>query len=82
MPATTRYTFANMGWQWGAWSCLNNSGSDTTTTNNIVNNYVRRGYVPDGRGLWDGNRWLQWGDTTRVDDDLVLYLTKRLSPFA
>jgi GNAT superfamily N-acetyltransferase len=41
--------------------------------------YVRRGYVPDGRGLHYENRPLQNGDTVTVNDDLVLYLTKTLS---
>ena len=42
--------------------------------------YVKRGYVPDGRGLHQHGRSLQYGDQARVDDDLVLYLTKRLTP--
>lgn len=41
--------------------------------------YVKRGYVPDGRGLYVGERQLQYGDNITVDDDLVLYLTKKLS---
>ncbi|OWR32374.1 GNAT family N-acetyltransferase [Saccharibacillus sp. O23] len=41
--------------------------------------YVKRGYVPDGRGLYMGDRQLQYGDNITVDDDLVLYLTKKLS---
>lgn len=40
--------------------------------------YVKRGYVPDGRGLTSDNRHPRWGETVRVDDDLVLYFTKRL----
>jgi len=40
--------------------------------------YVKRGYVPDGLGaMWHGTR-VKWGDSVRVDDDLVLYLTKSL----
>lgn len=40
--------------------------------------YVKRGYVPDGRGIsWD-NRPVAWGDTVSVDDGLVLHLTKHL----
>ena len=42
--------------------------------------YVKRGDVPDGRGLHQHGRSLQYGDQARVDDDLVLYLTKRLIP--
>jgi GNAT superfamily N-acetyltransferase len=41
--------------------------------------YVRRGYVPDGRGLTYRNRALRHGDETRVDDDLVLYLTREMT---
>ena len=42
--------------------------------------YVRRGYVPDGRGLTWSNAHVRWGDQVRVDDGLVLYLTRWLSP--
>jgi GNAT superfamily N-acetyltransferase len=41
--------------------------------------YVKRGYIPDGRGLTYQRRPLAWGDSVRVDDDLVLYFTKVLS---
>jgi GNAT superfamily N-acetyltransferase len=40
--------------------------------------YVQRGYVPDGRGLTSHGRHVRWGETVTVDDDLVLYFTKRL----
>ena len=40
--------------------------------------YVHRGYVPDGRGLTYDNRPVRYGDQVRVDDQLVLHLTKRL----
>jgi GNAT superfamily N-acetyltransferase len=40
--------------------------------------YVKRGYVPDGRGLMTHDRFVQYGDQVRVDDDLVLHLTKQL----
>jgi GNAT superfamily N-acetyltransferase len=40
--------------------------------------YVRRGYVPDGRGLTSHNRPVAWGETVTVDDGLVLYFTKDL----
>lgn len=40
--------------------------------------YVRRGYVPDARGLTSHHRHVAWGDTVKVDDDLVLYFTKLL----
>lgn len=40
--------------------------------------YVRRGYVPDGRGLTWGDRFVHYGDEVTVDDSLVLHLTKEL----
>ena len=41
--------------------------------------YVRRGYVPDALGLTSHGRRLNWGDEAKIDDDLVLWLTKTLS---
>ncbi|AEI44205.1 GNAT family N-acetyltransferase [Paenibacillus mucilaginosus] len=41
--------------------------------------YSRRGYIPDGRGVMYANRPVVPGSQVSVDDDLVLYLTKRLS---
>ena len=40
--------------------------------------YVRRGYLPDGRGLFYGDHRVQPGESVVVDDDLVLYFTKPL----
>jgi GNAT superfamily N-acetyltransferase len=40
--------------------------------------YVRRGYVPDGCGLWQAGRTLQYGATAVVNDDLGLYFTRPL----
>lgn len=40
--------------------------------------YVRRGYVPDGRGLTTHERPVVYGESVIVDDDLALYFTKRL----
>ncbi len=40
--------------------------------------YVKRGYVPDGRGLVYRDRPAPYGTAVTVDDDLVLYLTRRL----
>lgn len=42
--------------------------------------YVKRGYVPDGRGVTSHGRYILYGDVIVVDDDLVLYFTKRLQP--
>lgn len=41
--------------------------------------YVKRGYLPDGSGLWYQNRLLAHGAACRNDDDLVLYLCKELN---
>ena len=41
--------------------------------------YVRRGYIPDGSGVWYRGRPCTPYDTTYTcDDDLVLYLSKKL----
>lgn len=40
--------------------------------------YVKRGYVPDGRGLFSRGAPVRYGQTVPVDDDLVLYFTKNL----
>ncbi len=41
--------------------------------------YVRRGYVPDGRGLMYAGHQVRYGEPVTVDHSLVLYLTKQLS---
>ncbi len=41
--------------------------------------YVLRGYVPDARGITAHGRRVNWGDEAKIDDDLVLWLTKPLS---
>lgn len=38
--------------------------------------YVKRGYIPDGRGLMYENLPAEPGSQVRVDDELTLYLTK------
>ncbi|MEF2245818.1 MULTISPECIES: GNAT family N-acetyltransferase [unclassified Paenibacillus] len=40
--------------------------------------YVRRGYIPDGKGLHNGHRYINYGDNVVIDDDIVLYFTKKL----
>lgn len=42
--------------------------------------YAKRGYIPDGRGMFTGEKWVTYGDTVRVDHDLTLYFTKHLHP--
>ncbi len=42
--------------------------------------YVKRGYIPDGSGVWYQNKpCVQYETVCTVDDDLVLYLSKKLS---
>lgn len=38
--------------------------------------YVKRGYIPDGRGIMYDNLPVVPGSHVRVDDDLALFLTK------
>ena len=40
--------------------------------------YVLRGYVPDGFGLHWRDHHIRYGEEIKVDDDLALYLTKKL----
>ncbi len=40
--------------------------------------YVRRGYVPDGRGITYNWRLASEGQQVRVDDELVLWLVKEM----
>jgi ribosomal protein S18 acetylase RimI-like enzyme len=40
--------------------------------------YIKRGYIPDGRGLFFNNHHLQWGETCIVNDELTLNFTKDL----
>jgi GNAT superfamily N-acetyltransferase len=40
--------------------------------------YVRRGYIPDGRGACRGQRPLSKGMQVTMDDDLIIWLTKDL----
>jgi GNAT superfamily N-acetyltransferase len=40
--------------------------------------YVRRGYVPDGRGITWQNRTVAYRDQVLVDDELVLWFTRSL----
>jgi ribosomal protein S18 acetylase RimI-like enzyme len=40
--------------------------------------YVKRGYIPDGSGVWYRDKRLEPYTECRNDDDLVLYLSKQL----
>lgn len=40
--------------------------------------YVRRGYLPDGSGVWQDGRPVAPYTTCRNDDDLILYFSKKL----
>lgn len=41
--------------------------------------YAKRGYIPDGRGVMYKEEPVEPGSHVRVDDDLVLYMTKERS---
>ena len=38
--------------------------------------YIKRGYIPDGSGVWYQNQPLEMNATIQNNDDLVLYLSK------
>ncbi len=40
--------------------------------------YVKRGYIPDGLGVWHRDHVVEEGMQAVFDDDLVLHLTKQL----
>lgn len=40
--------------------------------------YLKRGYIPDGKGISQNEKYLNRGDKVTVDDDLILCLTKNL----
>ena len=40
--------------------------------------YVKRGYIPDGRGITFRDQFVDEGAQVRLDDDLVMHFTKRL----
>ncbi|MBR2852717.1 MAG: GNAT family N-acetyltransferase, partial [Clostridia bacterium] len=41
--------------------------------------YAKRGYIPDGSGVWYRDRsCIQYETVCTVDDDLVLYMSKKL----
>lgn len=40
--------------------------------------YVKRGYIPDGTGAWYGDKVADPYENYCLDDDLVMYFTKKL----
>jgi GNAT superfamily N-acetyltransferase len=40
--------------------------------------YVKRGYIPDGRGVTYKDRYLREGEQVRLDDDFLLHMTRRI----
>lgn len=40
--------------------------------------YVKRGYIPDGSGVWYNDKICNPYEECKNDDDLVLYLSKKL----
>ena len=40
--------------------------------------YVKRGYIPDGSGVWYRDSRLGEGEDCKNDDDLIMYFTKEL----
>jgi GNAT superfamily N-acetyltransferase len=42
--------------------------------------YVKRGYVPDGQGVTYKDRYVREGEQVRLDDDLLLHLTRHIRP--
>jgi ribosomal protein S18 acetylase RimI-like enzyme len=40
--------------------------------------YIKRHYIPDGNGLVSHSKYVEYGKNVLVDDDLVLYLIKKL----
>jgi GNAT superfamily N-acetyltransferase len=46
--------------------------------NQALRLYVKRGYIPDGRGVTYHDRYVAEGAQVALDDDLILHLTKQL----
>jgi hypothetical protein len=40
--------------------------------------YIKRGYVPDGKGIYKKDSYIKFGETIIIDDDVVLYFIKEL----
>lgn len=68
-PEVISKSFKEQGWE---------KPIDLYANGNAQILYANRGYVPDGRGSHNGQRYIEYGDKIVVDDDVVLYLTKAL----
>jgi GNAT superfamily N-acetyltransferase len=44
--------------------------------------YIKRGFVPDGRGVCKRHTPLRYGENVRIEHDLLLWLTKDVSHMA
>lgn len=40
--------------------------------------YIKRGYIPDGSGVWYNDKVCGQYEACKNDDDLVLYLSKKI----
>jgi predicted N-acetyltransferase YhbS len=40
--------------------------------------YVKRGYIPDGKGICKNNSYVKPGETVIIDDNVILYFIKKL----
>ncbi len=40
--------------------------------------YIKRGYIPDGSGLWYKNKQLEQNEACINNDELIIYLSKKI----
>lgn len=40
--------------------------------------YIKRGYIPDGKGIYKNNSYIKFGEMVRIDDDVVLHFIKKI----
>ena len=40
--------------------------------------YVKSGYIPDGKGIYKHDSYINYNETVNIDDDVVLYFIKLL----
>lgn len=41
--------------------------------------YAKRGYVPDGKGIHNTQRYIEYGEKVAIDHDVALYLIKKMN---